>query len=144
MPRCCPVLLGISLFPSLVTDDYHFTYDRLIYEFNLDFQKPCLLHDVLDVKLKDKGRNVTRGDSDASRGWGSYRGRGGTRSSKGHDSLSSTNDPLDCEEPFELVGKGRTVIKFHFIFSDFSLRFFNFLVLQKDKKMLFQVKKKYF
>ena len=30
-----------------VTDDYHFSDDRLMYQFAVDYDRPCLLLDVL-------------------------------------------------------------------------------------------------
>ncbi|GFN95037.1 dep domain-containing mtor-interacting protein-like [Plakobranchus ocellatus] len=86
-----------------VTDDYHFSYDRLIYEFNLEFQKPCLLHDVIDLMAKNSG--IMRSESSLGAVQGSLRGRGGSRSSRGHDSLSSTKNATDSEEAFEIIGK---------------------------------------
>ncbi|XP_059167080.1 DEP domain-containing mTOR-interacting protein-like [Physella acuta] len=50
-----------------VTDDYHFSDDRLIYEFNLDLNKPCLLQDVLDmtpIKKSSEGERTEAGDGD--------------------------------------------------------------------------------
>ncbi|XP_013060802.2 DEP domain-containing mTOR-interacting protein-like isoform X1 [Biomphalaria glabrata] len=46
-----------------VTDDYHFSDDRLIYEFSLDFNRPCLLHDVLDMASDHKNSTTTTSSS---------------------------------------------------------------------------------
>lgn len=61
-----------------VTDDYHFSDDRLIYEFNLDINKPCLLSDVVDMA----GQARTSGTA-ASSGLGDVDERGSE-----HDGLS--------------------------------------------------------
>ncbi|KAH9509752.1 hypothetical protein Btru_044427 [Bulinus truncatus] len=66
-----------------VTDDYHFSDDRLIYEFSLDFNQPCLLHDVLDMPPDQHRTN-------------------GTTSSSGLEDLESTRSSTDVESVTEI------------------------------------------
>ncbi|KAK7100067.1 DEP domain-containing mTOR-interacting protein-like [Littorina saxatilis] len=43
----CRELLEFDIIRH-VTDDYHFSDDRLMYQFHVDYERPCLLSDVLN------------------------------------------------------------------------------------------------
>ncbi|XP_076440168.1 DEP domain-containing mTOR-interacting protein-like [Babylonia areolata] len=93
----CRQLLEFDIIRH-ITDDYHFADDRLMYQFQVDYDRPCLLSDVLQPLATDPDTHQASSShalppslQTGAGGRGSGSGGGGAAGSEGGSSLDTVD-----------------------------------------------------